>query len=75
MNRPYVVIPCECEQCILANTQAVRIAGRLVNRQVQPGEVLHGTDATRYLDAQRRGTERVGEIGERLRAELLGGRE
>lgn len=71
MSRPYVVIPCECEKCVLANTQAVRIAGTAR----KPGEELHGTFATGYLNAQRRGTERVGEIAERLRADLLRGQQ
>lgn len=69
MSRPYVLIHCECEKCILANTQAVRLAGT----KKHPGAELHGTDATSYLNAQRRGTERVGEIAERLRADLLRG--
>lgn len=69
MSRPYVLIACECELCILANTQAVRVAGTTKH----PGAELHGTDATRYLDAQRRNTESVGSIAERLRADLLRG--
>ena len=66
MTRPYVTIRCECELCILANTTAVRTAGTTK----RPGEELHGLHAARYLEAQRRGTERVGEIGERLRRDL-----
>lgn len=66
MSRPYVLIPCECEKCLVVNTQAVRIAGTKGYRVIE----LHGTDATGYLNAQRRGTERVGEIGERLRSQF-----
>lgn len=56
MSRPYVLIACECEKCILANTQAVRIAGT----KTHPGTELHGTRATGYLAAQRRNMESVG---------------
>lgn len=66
MSRPSTVFQCGCEACVVANTPAVRFPAWRGKVPV----MLHGRAAARYIDAQRRGSERISELAERLRQEF-----
>lgn len=60
---------CECPECVRAGITQPNVQLRATAKH--PARWLHGRELARWLEAERLGSERVGDIAARLRRDLL----